>query len=66
LIKGLGGKHTVILSTHILPEVTMTCEKVLILHQGRLVAFDALTSLVQTEGSVESLEETFLRLTRAA
>jgi ABC-2 type transport system ATP-binding protein len=66
LIKGLGGKHTVILSTHILPEVTMTCEKVLILHQGRLVAFDTLTSLVKTEGSVESLEETFLRLTRAA
>jgi ABC-2 type transport system ATP-binding protein len=66
LIKGLGGKHTVILSTHILPEVTMTCEKVLILHQGRLVAFDALDALVQTEGSAESLEDTFLRLTRAA
>lgn len=66
LIKGLGGKHTVILSTHILPEVTMTCEKVLILHQGRLVAFDALSALGQTSGSVESLEETFLRLTRAA
>jgi ABC-2 type transport system ATP-binding protein len=66
LIKGLGGKHTVILSTHILPEVTMTCEKVLILHQGRLVAFDALAALVQTEGSAESLEDTFLRLTRAA
>jgi ABC-2 type transport system ATP-binding protein len=65
LIKGLGGKHTVILSTHILPEVTMTCEKVLILHQGRLVAFDAISSLGQT-GSAETLEETFLRLTRAA
>jgi len=66
LIKGLGGKHTVILSTHILPEVTMTCEKVLILHQGRLVAFDALKDLVKTDGTAESLEETFLRLTRAA
>lgn len=66
LIKGLGGKHTVILSTHILPEVTMTCDKVLILHQGRLVAFDAISSLVQTDGSTETLEETFLRLTRAA
>jgi ABC-2 type transport system ATP-binding protein len=66
LIKGLGGKHTVILSTHILPEVTMTCEKVLILHQGRLVAFDALKALVKTDGTAESLEETFLRLTRAA
>ena len=66
LIKGFGGKHTVILSTHILPEVTMTCEKVLILHQGRLVAFDTISSLVQTEGCAASLEETFLRLTRAA
>lgn len=66
LIKGLGGKHTVILSTHILPEVTMTCDKVLILHQGRLVAFDTISSLVQTDGSTETLEETFLRLTRAA
>jgi ABC-2 type transport system ATP-binding protein len=66
LIKGLGGKHTVILSTHLLPEVTMTCDKVLILHQGRLVAFDAISALGQTGGSAESLEETFLRLTRAA
>jgi ABC-2 type transport system ATP-binding protein len=66
LIKGLGGKHTVILSTHILPEVTMTCDKVLILHQGRLVAFDAISSLAQTDGTSETLEETFLRLTRAA
>ncbi len=66
LIKGLGGKHTVILCTHILPEVVMTCEKVLILHQGRLVAFDSLAALGQQAGSAESLEETFLRLTRAA
>ena len=66
LIKGLGGKHTVILSTHLLPEVTMTCDKVLILHQGRLVAFDAIASLVAADGSSETLEETFLRLTRAA
>jgi ABC-2 type transport system ATP-binding protein len=66
LIKGLGGKHTVILSTHILPEVTVTCDKVLILHQGRLVAFDTISSLVHTESSAETLEETFLRLTRAA
>jgi ABC-2 type transport system ATP-binding protein len=66
LIKGLGGKHTVILSTHILPEVTMTCEKVLILHQGRLVAFDSISALGNADGSAETLEETFLRLTRAA
>jgi len=66
LIKGLAGQHTVILCTHILPEVVMTCEKVLILHQGRLVAFDTLDALGKAAGSAESLEETFLRLTRAA
>src|SRR5436190_17336156 len=40
LIKELGGKHTVLLSTHILPEVEMTCGRVLILHQGRMIADD--------------------------
>jgi len=40
LIKDLGGKHTVLLSTHILPEVEMTCNRVLILHQGRMLADD--------------------------
>ncbi|MBI2503985.1 MAG: ATP-binding cassette domain-containing protein [Candidatus Latescibacteria bacterium] len=37
VIKGLGGEHTIILSTHILPEVSMTCEKVVIIHNGRIV-----------------------------
>jgi ABC-2 type transport system ATP-binding protein len=40
LIKELAGKHTVLLSTHILPEVEMTCHRVLILHQGRILADD--------------------------
>jgi len=40
LIKGLGGDHTVILSTHILPEVSMTCGRVVIINQGRVVAED--------------------------
>jgi ABC-2 type transport system ATP-binding protein len=40
LIKELAGKHTVLLSTHILPEVEMTCSRVLILHQGRVLADD--------------------------
>jgi len=40
LIKGLGGKRTVILSTHILPEVSMTCQRVIIINEGRLVAVD--------------------------
>jgi ABC-2 type transport system ATP-binding protein len=40
LIKGLAGEHTVILSTHILPEVSMTCSRVIIISDGRLVAMD--------------------------
>ncbi|WP_044900652.1 ATP-binding cassette domain-containing protein [Myxococcus stipitatus] len=67
LIKGLAGKHTVILSTHILPEVTMTCEKVLILNQGRIAAYDDLRKLAGTQGTAESasLEEVFIKLTAA-
>ena len=41
LIKSLGGRHTVLISTHILPEVEMTCDHVLILHEGRILASDA-------------------------
>src|SRR5438552_5896581 len=40
LIKGLGGEHTIILSTHILPEVSMTCGRVVIINKGRVVAED--------------------------
>ena len=40
LIKGLGGSHTIILSTHILPEVSMTCGRVVIIAKGRVVAED--------------------------
>jgi ABC-2 type transport system ATP-binding protein len=40
LIKSLGGKHTIILSTHILPEVSMTCGRVVIIHKGKVVAED--------------------------
>lgn len=67
LIKSLAGKHTVILSTHILPEVTMTCEKVLILNQGRIVAYDDLRKLAGSQGTSESasLEEVFIKLTAA-
>jgi len=47
LIKTFGGEHTVILSTHILPEVEMTCEKIIIINDGTVV----------TEGSVEQLRD---------
>ena len=41
LIKDLGRTHTVLISTHILPEVEMMCNRVLILHQGKIVAADS-------------------------
>jgi len=69
LIKGLAGKHTVILSTHLLYEVTKTCQKVLIIKQGKKVAFDDIEKLAtnqQVPGAAEpSLEELFMKLTAA-
>ncbi len=40
LIKGLAGEHTIILSTHILPEVSMTCDRVIIINKGKIAAVD--------------------------
>ncbi len=40
LIKGLAGDHTIILSTHILPEVSMTCDRVVIINKGKVAAVD--------------------------
>jgi len=40
VIKELAGQHTVILSTHILPEATAVCQRVVIIHKGRIVAVD--------------------------
>jgi ABC-2 type transport system ATP-binding protein len=45
LIKGLAGEHTIILSTHILPEVEQICERVVIISRGKLVATDTMESL---------------------
>jgi ABC-2 type transport system ATP-binding protein len=45
LIKGLAGDHTIILSTHILPEVEQTCEQVIIINKGKLVATDSVHNL---------------------
>jgi ABC-2 type transport system ATP-binding protein len=41
LIRSLGGEHTIILSTHILPEATAVCQKVVIINRGRIVAVDS-------------------------
>ena len=40
LIRALGGEHTIVLSTHILPEVSMTCSRVVIINKGKVVAED--------------------------
>jgi ABC-2 type transport system ATP-binding protein len=75
LIKSLAGKHTIILSTHILSEVTATCQKVLIIAGGKVVAYDDLESLRNKHagqmtadgqmGPALSLEEIYLKLTSA-
>ncbi len=73
LIKGLGGSQTVILSTHILPEVSMTCDRVIIMHQGKLVAVDTPSNLtkklqqapkimLKAEGPVSDIMRTLSKL----
>ncbi len=57
LIRELAGERTVILSTHILPEVSQLCEKVVIINEGRIAVEDTLANL--TQGA--SLEQVFLR-----
>jgi ABC-2 type transport system ATP-binding protein len=57
LIKELAGEHTVVLSTHILPEVLQVCDKVVIINAGKVVVEDALVDLTKEQ----SLEEVFLR-----
>jgi ABC-2 type transport system ATP-binding protein len=47
LIKNLSGSHTIILSTHILPEVSMTCQRVVIIAQGRIAAVDTPENLTR-------------------
>jgi len=47
LLKSLKGDHTIILSTHILPEVQAICEKIIIINKGSIIAEDSLESLSQ-------------------
>ncbi len=47
LIRNLGKQHTILLSTHILPEVEMTCSRVIIIHKGKIEACDTPENLVQ-------------------
>src|SRR5580693_6300767 len=50
LIKDLGRRHTVLLSSHILPEVEMTCNRVLIMREGRILAADTPENLQKAVG----------------
>jgi ABC-2 type transport system ATP-binding protein len=73
LIKSLAGKHSIVLSTHILHEVATTCQRVVMLASGRVVADDTLEGLQKSHagaatadgvpGPALSLEEIFLKLT---
>ena len=55
LIRSLAGDHTIILSTHILPEVEQTCEQVIIINKGKLVATDSVHNLQNRARGVESV-----------
>src|SRR5262249_11976769 len=55
LIKSLAGDHTIVLSTHILPEVEQICERVIIIAKGKLVATDSVANLQHRATGGESL-----------
>jgi ABC-2 type transport system ATP-binding protein len=55
LIRGLAGNHTIVISTHILPEVAQTCQRVVIINKGRVVAVDTpegLTARLQGQETI--------------
>ncbi len=56
LIKGLAGNHTVILSSHILPEVSMTCDRVIIINNGQIVAIDTPSNLTSQLGGSQRID----------
>jgi ABC-2 type transport system ATP-binding protein len=62
LIRELGKEHTILLSTHILSEVEATCDSVIVIHQGQVVA-DGTIAAVQQKYPNQTLEEIFIRLT---
>ena len=55
LIKSLAGSHTIILSTHILPEVSMTCDRVVIINRGRIAAIDTPANLTTQLKGVQNV-----------
>ncbi len=55
LIRGLAGDHTIILSTHILPEVSQTCQRVVIINRGHVVAVDSPENLTARLRGAETM-----------
>lgn len=62
LIRELGQQHTMLLSTHILPEVEAACDSVIIIYQGQVVADGSLAAVRERYGN-QNLEDIFVRLT---
>jgi ABC-2 type transport system ATP-binding protein len=62
LIRELGEEHTILLSTHILPEVEMTCDRVIIINRGEVMMEGMLADL---RGQRRSLEELFVQIVEA-
>ena len=60
LIRDLAGRHTVLISSHILSEIEMTCDRVVILHEGRLLASGALDELMAKANAVVAEVKTTL------
>jgi ABC-2 type transport system ATP-binding protein len=55
LIKNLGGKRTVLISTHILPEVEIMCSRVIVIHKGRIRASDTAENLLKNQRTAGSM-----------
>ena len=55
LIRSLAGDHTIVLSTHILPEVAQTCQRVVIINRGRVVAVDTPDNLTARLKGAETM-----------
>jgi ABC-2 type transport system ATP-binding protein len=77
LIKNLAGNHTIVLSTHILPEVSMTCDRVVIINKGKIAAVDTPQNLtsqlkggqrirVEVQASEQSLREVLAQIPGAS
>lgn len=60
LIKALGKQHTIILSSHILPEVSAVCERVVIINKGKIAAIDTPENLSKGMGTVSKLSATIV------